>query len=79
VVERVAESGLSVREQATFLGWLFMQASGAAWMPGSKTTLAKYRKVQRSLGIAAPSDLVTTGAVIRRLDFDSGREVLRVA
>jgi hypothetical protein len=79
LVERVRASDLTVREQAAFLGWLVMQAGGEAWVPGSRTTLAKYRKVQRDLGIAAPTDLVTTGAVVRRLDWDSGREVLRVA
>jgi hypothetical protein len=56
-----------------------MQAAGQGWQPGSQHTLAKYRKVQRDLGIAAPTDLVTTGAVVRRLDWDTGREVQRVA
>ncbi len=79
LVDRVRASDLTVREQAGFLGWLVMQAAGEAWVPGSRTTLAKYRRVQRQLGIAAPTDLVTTGAVVRRLDWDTGREVLRVA
>jgi hypothetical protein len=79
LVGRVRASELTEREQAGFLGWLVMEAAGEAWVPGSRTTLAKYRKVQRDLGIAAPTDLVTTGAVVRRLDWDSGHEVLRVA
>jgi hypothetical protein len=79
LVERVRASGLTAREQANFLGWLVMQAAGQGWEPGSQHTLAKYRKTQRDLGIAAPTDLVTTGAVVRRLDWDSGREVQRVA
>ncbi len=79
LVERVRHSGLTPREQAGFLGWLVMQAAGQGWQPGSQHTLAKYRKVQRDLGIAAPTDLVTTGAVVRRLDWDTGREVQRVA
>jgi hypothetical protein len=79
LVGRVRVSGLSVREQRAFLGWMVEQAAGGAWEPPSKATLAKWRKVQRDLGIVAPTDLVTTGAVVRRLDWDSGREVLRVA
>jgi hypothetical protein len=79
LVGRVRATDLSEREQAGFLGWLVMQAAGDAWVPGSRSTLAKYRKVQRDLGVASPTDLVTTGAVLRRLDWESGREVLRVA
>lgn len=79
LVARVRATGLTDREQAGFLGWLVMQAAGDGWVPGSRSTLAKYRKAQRDLGIASPTDLVTTGAVLRRLDWDSGREVLRVA
>jgi hypothetical protein len=79
LVGRVRSSDLTVREQRAFLGWMVEQASGACWEPPSKATLAKWRKVQRDLGIASPTDLVTTGAVLRRLDWDTGREVLRVA
>jgi hypothetical protein len=35
--------------------------------------------VQRELQIVAPTELEATGAVLRRLDWDTGREVLRVA
>lgn len=79
LVERVSASGLTPRQRVMFLGWLVTQAAGEAWEPGSRATLAKWRKVQRDLGIAAPTDLVTTGAVVRRLDWETGREVLRVA
>lgn len=79
LVDRVRASDLSVREQRGFLGWMVEQAAGGAWEPPSKATLAKWRRVQRDVGIVAPTDLVTTGAVVRRLDWDSGREVLRVA
>ncbi len=79
LVGRVRETELSVREQRAFLGWMVEQASGACWEPPASATLAKWRRVQRDLGIASPTDLVTTGAVMRRLDWDTGREVLRVA
>jgi hypothetical protein len=79
LVGRVRASDLSVREQRAFLGWIVEQAAGACWEPPSSRTLAKWRTVQRDLGIVAPTDLETTGAVLRRLDWESGREVLRVA
>jgi len=79
LVERVAASGLSNRQQIGFLGWLVMQAAGNGAPVAAKEASAKYRRIQRDLGIAAPTELVTTGAVVRRLDWDTGREVLRVA
>jgi hypothetical protein len=80
LVEHVRQSTLTPREQTTFIGWLFQQAAGDAWVPGSEHTLAKFRRVQRELGIAMPVDFVGDGAgVLRRLDFESGREVVRVA
>jgi hypothetical protein len=79
LVGRVRASDLSVREQRAFLGWIVEQAAGEAWEPPARATLAKWRKVQRELGIVAPTDLETTGAVLRRLDWETGREVLRVA
>ncbi len=79
LVDLVRASSLTAREQRSFLGWIVEQAAGAAWAPPGKEALAKYRRVQRELGIAAPTDLVASGAVVRRLDWDSGREVLRVA
>jgi hypothetical protein len=79
LVERVAASGLSNRQQIGFLGWLVMQAAGSGAPVAAKEASAKYRRIQRDLGIAAPTELVTTGAVVRRLDWDTGREVLRVA
>jgi hypothetical protein len=78
LVRRVRASELTPREQTMFIGWLFQQAAGDAWSASSRT-LAKFRRVQRTLGIAAPADFDGAGAVLRRLDFDSGREVVRVA
>jgi hypothetical protein len=79
LVQHVRGSGLTAREQTMFIGWLFQQAAGDAWRPASGHTLAKFRRVQRDLGIAMPADFGEAGGVLRRLDFDSGQEVIRVA
>lgn len=79
LVHSVGASGLSAAHQRAFLGWLVEQAAGVERSAMSQTTLAKYRRLQRELGIAAPAELRGTIAVLRRLDFDSGREVVRVA
>jgi hypothetical protein len=79
LVARVRQTDLTVREQTMFIGWLFQQAAGDAWRPASGHTLAKFRRVQRDLGIAAPADFGQAGGVVRRLDFDRGEEVVRVA
>ncbi len=80
VVEKVSRSDLSDREQMVFLGWLVSQAAGRGWSTASSRTLAKYRRLQRELGIAV-SDLEAGGGAtfLSRLDFDSGREITRVA
>lgn len=80
-VESVSRSGLSEREQASFLGWLMMQAHGAAYRPG-KASLAKWRKVQRDLGIALDvfsDDNDQAGGFVCRLDWETGREIVRAA
>jgi hypothetical protein len=82
VVDKVRqESGLSVREQTMFLGFLVDQAHGGAYMPGKKA-LVKWRKVQRDLGIAV-GELGSVGdqaaGFLRRLDWESGRESYRVS
>ncbi len=77
VVEKVRASDLSGREQASFLGWLVLESSGQAWEAGS-ATLAKYRRLQRELAIAV-DDLDQGETFYSRLDFETGREVHRVA
>jgi hypothetical protein len=79
VVDKVAASDLSEREQCMFLGWLVSQAAGKGWQPGSKTTLAKWRKVQRDIGVAVGDLSDGQAGFVSRLDWDTGREVLRVA
>jgi hypothetical protein len=78
---RVVQSSedLSERETAFFLGWLMCEAAGQPMRTLSPATVAKYRRMQRSLGIAAPSDFEGQVEVVTRLDWESGREVLRVA
>ena len=78
---RVVQSSedLSERETAFFLGWLMCEAAGQPMRTLSPATVAKYRRMQRTLGIAAPSDFEGQVEVVTRLDWNSGREVLRVA
>jgi hypothetical protein len=77
VVEKVRASELSDCVQAGFLGWLLMESAGMAWEAGP-ATLAKYRRIQRELSIAT-DDLDQGETVFSRLDFETGREVFRVA
>lgn len=78
IVAKVRRSDLTEREQAQFLGWLLMRAAGDAWEPGSGHTLAKYRRLQRELGIAL-DDVDQGEGVVTHLDFETGRELARVA
>ena len=79
LVERVHESDLTAAERRGFLGWLVEQAAGMEGGSMSSATLAKYRRLQRRLGIVAPVDLAGTVTVLRRLDWATGTEVQRVA
>jgi len=79
LVERVHSADLTSAQRRGFLGWLVEQAAGLEGVDLSQTTLAKYRRLQRELGIVAPAQMLATVSVLRRLDWDSGREVQRVA
>ena len=79
LVQATAHSDLSERERVFFVGWLMCEAAGQPVRDLSKATLAKYRRVQREVGIAAPVDLTAQVQVVSRLDWESGRELLRVA
>jgi hypothetical protein len=79
LVQATAQTELTERERVFFVGWLMCEAGGQPVRGLSKATLAKYRRVQRQIGIAAPCDVVSMVEVVSRLDWDSGREVLRVA
>ena len=78
VVDVVAQSGLSPREQANFLGWLMTQSTPHAYVPAS-STLAKYRKLQRELNISLGGDVRDVVGFSTRLDWDSGQVITRVA
>lgn len=82
VVEKVWRSeGYTDREKALFLGYLLSQASDWAWLPGSTHTLAKFRKMQREIGVTlSPGDLDGEGeGLVSHLDFETGREVIGAA
>ncbi len=79
VLLKVKRSGLSEREQDKLIAYLVRQAAGEGWSSAGSATLAKYRKVQRELGIVVDRESISAGSVTRRLDFESGREVVRVA
>jgi hypothetical protein len=71
---------LSERERTMFLGYLVRQAAGDSLAVSSTRTLAKYRAAQRRLGLVAdPGLLDSSSGVTSRLDWESGREVFRVA
>jgi hypothetical protein len=79
VIEAVQRSGLSPREQRSFIGWLVMKSNGFE-QEISAETQARYNRLVRQLGITlGPKALQDTGAAITgRLDWESGTEVLRV-
>ena len=72
LVEVVSQSGLSRAQENSFIGWLVKQAAGVDCSDTSRATQAKYRRLQRELGIAAPADLGSMIEVVRRLDWGSG-------
>jgi hypothetical protein len=79
-IDRPAGVSLSAAQCRGFIGYLAYKACGVESDIGSET-LAKYRRVEREYGIVA-ADLFGGEAglqVIGRLDFETGREVLRVA
>lgn len=73
-------SGMEFRQRAGFLSYLVHQAAGVPCGAVSGHTLAKYRRLQRELGIVIDGSMIQGGSgVVRRLDFESGTEVVRVA
>lgn len=70
---------LSAAEQRGLLGWLMIVSAGRE-SPLSKHTAAKYRSAARALGITLSTDLFGDGGgFVVRLDWETGREVLRAA
>lgn len=79
VLEKVKRSGLSPAKQMAFMGWLMYNAEGID-PKVSRNTAALYSQLARGLGVALGPEVVgdATGFV-GRLDWASGREVLRAA
>jgi hypothetical protein len=64
-------------QRCSFLGWLLAACYGRDGT-SSKATKAKYRRLARELGIAiAPTTFGEGAGFSARLDFESGRQVLR--
>jgi hypothetical protein len=77
LVKLVHESDLTMAERRSFLGFLIEQSAGVQTVT-SKATLAKYRRVQRDLGIVSPADFASMVEVVRRLDWETAKEVVSV-
>jgi hypothetical protein len=74
------ESGLPARTRQGLLAFLVGQAEGDPPFSGS-ATLAKYRKLQRGLGLClVPGSLQEPPQMVkgRRLDWEAGTEIDRV-
>ncbi len=79
LAEAVSRLGLSVPVRQRFIGWLVEQAAGLGGDVGENTGW-RYRALQKQHGIVAAPDLLDVQqAVWRRLDLETGRELLRVA
>jgi hypothetical protein len=76
VSEIAARLGIKEAEASTFYGWLIDRSLSSGWRP-SPTTLAKFRKHQRELGVAFGLESLVSNAVSVRLDWESATEVLR--
>jgi len=74
VLDVVAALGLSERESTMFLGWLVRQSTPYAWSP-SFTTVAKFRRLQRELGISVGPDALDSMSASCRLDWQLGEAV----
>jgi hypothetical protein len=76
-VDAVLRSGMTEREATMFLGWLVREGTPWAWSP-SFTTSAKFRRYQRELGISVGPEALKSVACSSRLDWETGREILRL-
>jgi hypothetical protein len=80
VYDLVRSSDLSQREQNGFLVYLWGQSAGDLAL-SSRTSLAKYRRIQRELGLVIEPGTLdgAAGGIVSRLDWESGTEIFRVA
>jgi hypothetical protein len=75
LVQSVRDSELTSRERRAFLGWLVEQSAGLGDDDMGSATLAKYRRLQRELGIAAPADFGSMVYLFRKLGWRKGSRV----
>jgi hypothetical protein len=78
VISRISHADISPAKARGFLGWLVQESVGADTSDISSGTLAAYRKLRHHLGIAVPADLRSMSDIGRRLDWESGKEVVSV-
>jgi hypothetical protein len=80
LVKVVSQSGLSQAQENSFIGWLVKQAAGVDCSDTSRGHLGQVPQAlaKLELGIAAPADLGSMVEVVRRLDWESGREVVGI-
>jgi hypothetical protein len=79
LLREVVAAGVVGRLATGFVSWLVEQSAGVEVCERSKATLAKYRRLQRQLRLAAPSDMHSSLSVVRWLDLDEGTVMRRVA
>ena len=80
VVDVARGSELSGREQAAFIGFCVLESLGASDVLG-RSSQYKYRRVARDAGLVLEGGEFqqTSPGFVGRLDFDSGRELVRAA
>jgi hypothetical protein len=77
VVEKVLQSDLSPTDMTGFLGFLTLLSCGVS-VPRNRRTLTKYNRLMKEFNVVIQPDSFGD-SFVGRLDFESGREVLRVA
>lgn len=78
VVDVLARSELTEREQCMFLGWLVGRSSAHGYRPSAPTE-RKFHRLQRQLGLSIGPESLQGVTVSSRLDWESGTEVCCVA
>jgi hypothetical protein len=77
VVEKVLRSDMTPAEMTGFIGFLTLLSCGVS-VPRDAKTLRKYNRLMKEMNVVIQPDSFGD-AFVGRLDFESGREVLRVA
>lgn len=78
VIEKVQRSGLTPAQQRNFLGHLLLQSAGME-APGADRTSRRWAKLQRDIGVSLVHVESDHLGFVARLDWQSGREVVRAA